>query len=257
MAQELLRISLSKRCSAGALLLIEMRALSKIYRHGLVETYAIRNLSVKIRDGEFVTIAGVSGSGKTTFLNVVGLLDGFTQGAYFLANVDVSGLNDVKLAQLRNENIGFIFQSCNLLPDLDVFDNCAMPLRYRRLDSIERKRRIDRALGLVGISSLASRLPSELSGGQAQCAAIARAMAGDPGLLLADEPTANLDPASAHRVLEVLYEINSKGTTIIVASHKSCPSTQRYFFYSGLIAREIESDSTASVGAQPETEACY
>ena len=140
-----------------------------------------------------------------------------------------------------NEMIGFIFQSCNLLPDLDVFDNCALPLHYRRFDSLERRRRIDRALGLVGISSLARRLPSELSDGQKRCVSIARAIAGSPRLVLADEPTANLDTASTHHVLQVLKEINISGATIIVVSHNTCLPAPRYVFCYGLVSTEFAS----------------
>jgi putative ABC transport system ATP-binding protein len=219
--------------------MIEMHHLSKVYRRGLLETHPLRDVSISIRDGEFVSVAGNSGSGKTTFLNVTGLLDGFTGGTYHLNNVDVSALNDTKRSQLRNEQIGFVFQSSNLLPDLNVFDNCALGLSYRRLDSFERKRRIDRALGAVGISYLARRSPTEMSGGQMQCVAIARAMAGEPRLILMDEPTANLDSTMANHVLEVLKEVNRLGTTIIMVSHNTCLSTKSYVFSSGLVFTEF------------------
>jgi putative ABC transport system ATP-binding protein len=164
-------------------------------------------------------VTGPSGSGKTTFLNIAGLLEEHTEGLYAIDGVDVTGLDDDRRSRLRNEKIGFVFQSFNLIPDLDLFDNVDVPLRYRGFDRAERKRRIDTALGRVGLGSRMKHHPSELSGGQQQRVAIARALAGEPKLLLADEPTGNLDSVMARGVLELLEEINRQGTTIIMVTH--------------------------------------
>jgi putative ABC transport system ATP-binding protein len=196
-----------------------MENLSKIYRTGLVETRALRDFTLEVEAGEFVTITGPSGSGKTTFLNVAGLLDAFEQGKYFLDGLDVSRLSDSQMSRIRNEKIGFIFQSFNLIPDLDVFDNIDVPLRYRRISSRERKERIERAASQVGLSARLRHLPSQLSGGQQQRVAIARVLAGDPKLILADEPTGNLDSTMAREIMDILEEINAHGTTLILVTH--------------------------------------
>jgi putative ABC transport system ATP-binding protein len=218
--------------------LIEMNRLSKIYSHRNLETHALRNLSVTIRRGEFVHLAGASGSGKTTFLNVAGLLDGYSEGHYFFDKIDTRSLDDGKRSLLRNERIGFVFQSCNMVPDLSVFDNCDLPLRYMQLSKIERKRRIDRAFDLIGILSLSACRPNELSGGELRGAAVARAIAAKPSLLLADEPTANLDASMTRRVLGVFEELNRQGTTIVMASHIACSPKITYVFSSGQLATE-------------------
>src|SRR5690606_24822480 len=171
------------------------------------------------REGEFVAVTGPSGSGKTTFLNIAGLLETFTGGEYLLDGQDVQGLSDDARSKLRNQKIGFIFQSFNLIPDLNLFDNCDVPLRYRGMAAAERKRRIEEALGQVGLGSRMKHYPAELSGGQQQRAAIARALAGSPRLLLADEPTGNLDSQMARGVMELLEDINAKGTTIVMVTH--------------------------------------
>jgi putative ABC transport system ATP-binding protein len=198
---------------------LKMENVTRIYRTGLVETRALRDFSLEVEEGEFVTITGPSGSGKTTFLNVAGLLDSFDQGKYFLDGLDVSRLSDVQMSRIRNEKIGFIFQSFNLIPDLDVFDNIDVPLRYRKLSGKDRKERIERAATQVGLSSRLRHLPSQLSGGQQQRVAIARVLAGDPKLILADEPTGNLDSTMARDIMEILEDINSRGTTLIVVTH--------------------------------------
>lgn len=199
--------------------MLEMRQVSKVYRTEQVETHALRSLDLHVREGEFVAVTGPSGSGKTTFLNIAGLLETFTGGDYVLDGVNVKGLDDNARSRLRNEKIGFIFQGFNLIPDLNLFDNCDVPLRYRRLPAAERKARIEKALAQVGLGSRMKHYPAELSGGQQQRAAIARALAGTPRLLLADEPTGNLDSQMARSVMELLEEINSQGTTIVMVTH--------------------------------------
>jgi putative ABC transport system ATP-binding protein len=196
-----------------------MRNVTKIYRTDVIETHALREVSLGISAGEFVAIMGPSGSGKTTFLNVAGLLEPFESGTYELEGADVSRLSDRTRARLRNEKIGFIFQSFNLIPDLNVYDNIDVPLRYRRMPAAQRHQRITIALELVGISSRMKHIPSQLSGGQQQRVAIARAIAGEPSFLLADEPTGNLDSATAGQVMDLLERINKMGTTIIMVTH--------------------------------------
>ena len=199
--------------------MLDMRQVTKVYRTELVETHALRSLDLQVGEGEFVAVTGPSGSGKTTFLNIAGLLEEFTGGDYVLDGVNVKGLNDNARSRLRNEKIGFIFQGFNLIPDLNLFDNCDVPLRYRGMSASERKLRIEDALGLVGLGSRMKHYPAELSGGQQQRVAIARALAGSPRLLLADEPTGNLDSQMARSVMELLEDINQQGTTIVMVTH--------------------------------------
>ena len=184
--------------------MLEMHDISKVYRTDLIETHALRNFNLAVTEGEFVAVTGPSGSGKTTFLNVSGLLEAPDGGRYVLDGVDVARLDDDARSDIRNRKIGFIFQSFNLIPDLDVYDNVDVPLRYRRLGSADRDTRIRAALDLVGLSSRSKHYPAQLSGGQQQRVAIARALAGDPRLILADEPTGNLDSLMARQIMETL-----------------------------------------------------
>lgn len=199
--------------------MLHMKNLSKVYRTHMIETHALRGFEMHVKEGEFVTVTGPSGSGKTTFLNIAGLLEEFSGGDYLLDGVNVKGLNDDQRSRLRNEKLGFIFQGFNLIPDLNLFDNVDVPLRYRGIAAAERKRRIEDALSQVGLASRMKHYPAELSGGQQQRVAIARALAGSPKLLLADEPTGNLDSQMARSVMELLEEINAKGTTILMVTH--------------------------------------
>jgi putative ABC transport system ATP-binding protein len=199
--------------------MLEMKNIKKIYRTDMIETHALEDFSLRVEDGEFVAIMGPSGSGKTTFLNVAGLLDTFEAGSYILDGKDVSRLSDSEMSRIRNQNIGFIFQSFNLIPDLNVGDNVDVPLRYRGLSASDRKRRIERSLERVGLSARTRHLPSQLSGGQQQRVAIARVLAGDPKLILADEPTGNLDSLMAREIMELLETINNAGTTIVMVTH--------------------------------------
>jgi len=200
--------------------MLNMQNISKVYRTESVETHALRDFSLHVEEGEFVSVTGPSGSGKTTFLNVAGLLEESSHGVYELDGRSVSSLSDAERSRLRNEKIGFIFQSFNLIPELDVFDNVDVPLRYRGFDSAERKKRIERVVEMVGLGSRQKHLPSQLSGGQQQRVAIARALAGDPRFLLADEPTGNLDSEMAESVMQLLESINNDGTTIIMVTHE-------------------------------------
>ncbi|MDH3990882.1 MAG: ABC transporter ATP-binding protein [Gammaproteobacteria bacterium] len=200
--------------------MLNMQNISRVYRTESVETHALRDFSLHVQEGEFVSVTGPSGSGKTTFLNVAGLLEESSDGVYELDGRSVSSLSDAERSRLRNEKIGFIFQSFNLIPELDVFDNVDVPLRYRGFDSAERKKRIERVVEMVGLGSRQKHLPSQLSGGQQQRVAIARALAGDPRFLLADEPTGNLDSEMAESVMQLLESINNDGTTIIMVTHE-------------------------------------
>ncbi|HEY5565980.1 MAG TPA: ABC transporter ATP-binding protein [Gammaproteobacteria bacterium] len=199
--------------------MLTMTNVSKTYRTDTVQTHALRDFSLGIDEGDFVAVTGPSGSGKTTFLNIAGLLETFDGGSYELDGRSVANLPDHELSKLRNEKIGFIFQNFNLIPDLSVFDNVDVPLRYRGFGAGERKRRIDDALQRVGLSGRSKHLPSQLSGGQQQRVGIARALAGEPRFLLADEPTGNLDSQMAQGVMELLEEINATGTTIVMVTH--------------------------------------
>jgi putative ABC transport system ATP-binding protein len=199
--------------------MIRMKSVSKVYRTEHVETHALSSFTVEIGDGEFVAIMGPSGSGKTTFLNIAGLLDAFDQGTYILGGEDVSRLSDRQMSRVRNEKIGFIFQSFNLIPDLDVFDNVDVPLRYRGMPAKQRRIAIEEALEVVGLSSRLKHYPAQLSGGQQQRVAVARALVGKPRLILADEPTGNLDSAMANEIMDLLERINQGGTTVVMVTH--------------------------------------
>jgi putative ABC transport system ATP-binding protein len=201
--------------------MLKMTGVSKAYRSEVLEIFALRDLSIHVREGEFIAVTGPSGCGKTTFLTIAGMLDEFTKGEYELDGVNVYRMNDRERSRLRNEKIGFIFQSFNLLNDLTVRDNVDMPLRYRGLSAAERRRRVDASLYRVGLSERCNYYPPELSGGQQQRAAIARALAGSPRLLLADEPTGNLDGEMAEGIMDLLQELHRGGVTIVVVTHST------------------------------------
>lgn len=199
--------------------MLKMHNISKIYRTELIETHALRELDLHVEEGEFVSVTGPSGSGKTTFLNIAGLLESPTSGLYELDGQDVSQLNDNQRSRIRNQKVGFIFQSFNLIPDLSLADNVDVPLRYRGWSGTKRRKVIGEMLDLVGLGSRKDYLPSQLSGGQQQRVAIARALAGKPRFLLADEPTGNLDSEMAGVVMSLLEQINKEGTTIVMVTH--------------------------------------
>jgi putative ABC transport system ATP-binding protein len=199
--------------------MIEMQTVGKVFRTDVIETHALRNFNLKVQAGEFVAITGHSGSGKTTFLNVAGLLEEFDSGRYVFDGQDVSKLTDNQRSNIRNEKIGFIFQGFNLIPDLNIYDNVEAPLHYRRMPGAERKRRILSSLERVGLASRMKHIPSQLSGGQQQRAAIARAISGEPRVILADEPTGNLDTAMSNQIMDLLMQINAAGTTILMVTH--------------------------------------
>ena len=200
--------------------MFSMHNISKVYRTDLIETHALRDFSLEVNEGEFVAVTGPSGSGKTTFLNIAGLLESFDSGTYKLDSSDVSRLSDDERSRIRNQKIGFIFQSFNLIPDLDVFDNVDVPLRYRGMSANDRKKRITDALEVVGLASRMKHIPAQLSGGQQQRVAIARAIVSDPTLLICDEPTGDLDRASAEEILGLLQTLNREhGKTVVMVTH--------------------------------------
>ncbi|MDQ1816195.1 ABC transporter ATP-binding protein [Massilia scottii] len=196
-----------------------MQHIAKVYRTESVETNALRDFNLSVNQGEFVAVTGPSGSGKSTFLGIAGLVDTPTGGTYSLDGTDVSTMNDSARSRFRNRKIGFIFQAFNLIPDLNLINNIEVPLAYRGIKASERLELADAALKRVGLGSRAKHYPGQLSGGQQQRVAIARALAGSPALLLADEPTGNLDSEMARGVMELLEELHAGGATIVMVTH--------------------------------------
>ena len=223
--------------------MLHMKDLTKVYRTHMIETHALRGFDIDVKEGEFVTVTGPSGSGKTTFLNIAGLLEEFDGGEYMLGGVNVKGLSDDKRSRLRNEKLGFIFQGFNLIPDLNLFDNVDVPLRYRGFDAAERKRRIESALGRVGLASRIRHFPAEMSGGQQQRVAIARALVSRPTVVFADEPTGNLDSRAGGEILDLLRDSVSRygQTTMMVThdAHAAAIADRVLFLADGRIARDL------------------
>jgi putative ABC transport system ATP-binding protein len=199
--------------------LIKLDGVTKVFLTDEVETHALASINVQIGKGEYVAIAGPSGCGKSTLLSILGLLDSPSEGSYLLNNRPVAELPASERARVRNREIGFIFQSFNLIGDLTVFENVELPLTYRGMRTAERKQRVEAALERVGMAHRAKHLPSQLSGGQQQRVAVARAVAGEPLILLADEPTGNLDSRSGEAVMDLLKELHQSGATICMVTH--------------------------------------
>ena len=199
--------------------LISLEGLSKVFYTEEVETHALSNITLGIESGEFVSIAGPSGCGKTTLLSILGLLDSPTGGKYLLDGEPVENLSASQRAKIRNQAIGFIFQAFNLIGDLTVYENVELPLTYRGMPGAERKERVQEALERVGMAHRMSHYPSQLSGGQQQRVAVARAIVGKPLILLADEPTGNLDSKNGNAVMELLHELHADGATICMVTH--------------------------------------
>jgi putative ABC transport system ATP-binding protein len=199
--------------------LIKLDAVTKVFLTDEVETHALSGIHMDIRQGEYVSIAGPSGCGKSTLLSILGLLDTPTDGSYVLNGRPVQGLSLPERARIRNREIGFIFQSFNLIGDLTVYENVELPLTYRGLPVTERRTRVTEALEKVGMGHRAKHLPSQLSGGQQQRVAVARALAGSPAVLLADEPTGNLDSKNGDAVMELLHTLHRAGSTIVMVTH--------------------------------------
>ena len=199
--------------------MLNMREVSRVYRTDTVETTALDGIFLDVADGEFVAIMGPSGCGKSTLLNVIGMLDSPTSGSYIFNGTEVAGLSESKLADFRKRNIGFIFQSFNLVDELSVRENIELALLYHNVPSGERRTRVDEVMDKVGIAHRAKHRPSQLSGGQQQRAAVARALVASPKLILADEPTGNLDTAHGEEVMKMLQALNAEGSTIVMVTH--------------------------------------
>ncbi len=199
--------------------MLKLHNLSKYYRTDEVETVALDNVNIEIESGEFVAIMGPSGCGKSTLLNIVGMLDSPSEGDYIFMGENVAGYPESKLSNIRKQNIGFIFQSFNLIDELTVEENIELALLYHNIPASERRERVAKVMDKVGIAHRAKHMPSQLSGGQQQRVAVARAVVGDQAMILADEPTGNLDSAHGQEVMEMLQSLNAEGTTIVMVTH--------------------------------------
>jgi putative ABC transport system ATP-binding protein len=206
--------------------LIQLNGVTKVFTTDEVETHALAGIHLDIKKGEYVAIAGPSGCGKSTLLAILGLLDSSSDGEYVLNGRQVHGLKLSERARIRNREIGFIFQAFNLIGDLNVYENVELPLTYRGMPSAERKKRVHESLERVGMSHRVKHYPSQLSGGQQQRVAVARALAGDPSILLADEPTGNLDSSNGEAVMDLLRELHRAGATICMVTHD--PRYEKY-----------------------------
>ena len=231
--------------------LIRLEAVTKVFYTDEVETHALSGIHLEICKGEYVSIAGPSGCGKSTLLSILGLLDSPTEGKYTLNSRPVEDLDLSDRARIRNREVGFIFQSFNLIGDLNVFENVELPLTYRGMRSAERKTRVQQALEKVGMAHRSKHLPSQLSGGQQQRVAVARALVGEPSVLLADEPTGNLDSKNGEAVMDLLRELHRAGSTIVMVTHDP-----RFARYAGrhvnlFDGRVVDESEAAAAGSQP------
>jgi len=228
--------------------MLQLEGVTKVFLTDEVETHALAGVHLEINKGEFISINGPSGCGKSTLLSILGLLDSPTEGNYSLAGKPVADLPLSERARIRNREVGFIFQSFNLIGDLSVFENVELPLTYRGLRAAERKTRVTEALERVGMAHRGKHLPSQLSGGQQQRVAVARAVAGDPLILLADEPTGNLDSTNGEAVMELLRELHSQGATICMVTHDqryAAHADRSVHLFDGRVVQESESKERA------------
>ena len=200
---------------------LEIKEITKTYKMGSEIVHALRGVSLSAKDNEYLAIMGPSGSGKSTLMNIIGCLDTPSSGQYFLAGEDVSKMNDDKLAEIRNQRIGFVFQTFNLIPRADVFHNVELPLIYNGCSASERRRKAEEAIEKVGLIDRIKHKPSELSGGQRQRVAIARALVNNPSIILADEPTGNLDSSTGSEIMSVFDQLHQVGHTIILVTHEN------------------------------------
>ena len=228
--------------------LIKLDGVTKFFLTDEVETHALSGIHMDIRKGEYVSIAGPSGCGKSTLLSILGLLDSPSDGKYLLNDHPVQSLTLAERARIRNREIGFIFQSFNLIGDLTVYENVELPLTYRGMPASERKQRVTEALEKVGMGHRAKHLPSQLSGGQQQRVAVARALAGSPAVLLADEPTGNLDSKNGDAVMELLHSLHRAGSTIVMVTHDTrfARHAERtiHVFDGRVVEEQVEADSS-------------
>jgi putative ABC transport system ATP-binding protein len=224
--------------------MIKINDLQKSFRTEEIETVALNGVSLHVAEGEFIAIMGPSGCGKSTLLNILGLLDNPTSGKYHLADTEVGHLKEKQRTDMRKGNIGFVFQSFNLIEEMNVYENVELPLVYLKVKASERKRRVEDALKRMNISHRANHFPNQLSGGQQQRVAIARAVVANPKLILADEPTGNLDSKNGKDVMNLLSELNQDGTTIVMVTHSQHDSTYAHRvinLFDGQIVSEVES----------------
>jgi len=224
--------------------MIKINDLQKSFRTEEIETVALNGVSLHVAEGEFIAIMGPSGCGKSTLLNILGLLDNPTSGEYHLADTEVGHLKEKQRTDMRKGNIGFVFQSFNLIEEMNVYENVELPLVYLKVKASERKRRVEEALKRMNISHRAKHFPNQLSGGQQQRVAIARAVVANPKLILADEPTGNLDSKNGKDVMNLLSELNQDGTTIVMVTHSQHDSTYAHRvinLFDGRIVSEVES----------------
>ena len=225
--------------------MIKVSNLSKIFRTEEIETTALNGVSLEIKDGEFVAIMGPSGCGKSTLLNILGLLDNPTEGSYLFGDSEVARLKEKERTRFRKGNIGFIFQSFNLIDELNVYDNIELPLRYLDIPAAERKQKVTEMMKRMNISHRAKHFPQQLSGGQQQRVAIARACVANPKLILADEPTGNLDSKNGREVMQLLQELNQEGATIVMVTHsqKDAAMAQRTIdLFDGKIVSDVKNE---------------
>ena len=225
--------------------MIKVTDLSKVFRTEEIETTALNGVSFEIKDGEFVAIMGPSGCGKSTLLNIMGLLDNPSGGSYMLLGSEVGQLKEKERTKFRKGNIGFVFQSFNLIDELNVYENVELPLRYLNISASERKQKVAEILKRMGISHRAKHFPQQLSGGQQQRVAIARAVVSNPKLILADEPTGNLDSKNGKEVMDLLSELNAEGTTIVMVTHsqKDAVVAQRVInLFDGQIVGDVKNE---------------
>jgi putative ABC transport system ATP-binding protein len=228
--------------------MLQLEGVTKVFLTDEVETHALAGVHLEINKGEFISINGPSGCGKSTLLSILGLLDSPTEGNYSLAGKPVADLPLSERARIRTREVGFIFQSFNLIGDLSVFENVELPLTYRGLRAAERKTRVTEALERVGMAHRGKHLPSQLSGGQQQRVAVARAVAGDPLILLADEPTGNLDSTNGEAVMELLRDLHSQGATICMVTHDqryAAHADRSVHLFDGRVVQESESKERA------------
>ncbi len=221
--------------------MIKIQNLSKVFRTEELETKALNEISLEINEGEFVTIMGASGCGKSTLLNIVGLLDNASSGSYKLLNQEINDLNESEKSKIRKQNIGFVFQNFNLIDELSVYDNIELPLIYNNVSASERKKKVEAIAERLAISHRLKHFPQQLSGGQQQRVAVARALINDPKIILADEPTGNLDSKNGNEVMELLTDLHANGATILMVTHSDYDasfSQKTIFMKDGMVLSE-------------------